>query len=341
MTPAGRAGSVSTWSALIVVYLVWGSTYLAIRVLVGIVPPLLAMSARFLCAGVLLAAFLALRHGPGILRVPPRRVAAATVVGVLLLTCGNGAVAVAEQTVPSGLAALLVAAVPLWLVCLRLITGDTPRRATIGGTVLGFGGIALLTLPGSHPAGTALWGVLTIIGGTICWSSGSFASQRLPMPSHPFVATTYEMLAAGVVLFVAGAASGEIGRVHPAAIPAKDWLALAYLIVFGSLAAFSAYVWLLGNAPLSLTATYAYVNPVVAVILGALILGEPVTWPILLGGAVVVAGVGLVVSVERPGSTRQPGASGPGRQARRSPGEPAHAPLRAPRPDRSRSPARR
>jgi len=298
--PSGRPGPVATWSALAVVYLVWGSTYLGIRILVGFVPPLLAMGARFLCAGILLAAFLAIRHGPGILRVPPRRALSAGVVGVLLLTLGNGGVAVAEQTVPSGLAALLVAEVPLWLVCLRLLARDTPRRTTLAGTALGFVGIAILALPGSHPAGTALWGILMIIGATICWSSGSFATPRVPMPTHPFVATTYEMLTAGLVLMAGGAATGEFGRVHLASVPPRAWLALVYLIVFGSLVAFSAYVWLLGNAPLSLVATYAYVNPVVAVILGALILGEQVTPPILIGGAIVVAGVGLVVSVERP-----------------------------------------
>ena len=300
MNPAGRPGLVATWAALIVVYILWGSTYLGIRILVGFAPPLLAMGVRFLCAGILLAAFLAIRHGPGILRVPPRRLLPAGVVGVLLLTCGNGGVAVAEQTVPSGLAALLVAGVPLWLVCLRLLARDSPRRATIAGTALGFAGIAILALPGSHPAGTALWGILLIIGATICWSSGTFATPRVPMPSNAFVAATYEMVAAGVVLLAAGAAVGEADRVHLAAVPPRAWLALAYLIVFGSLVAFSAYVWLLGNAPLSLIATYPYVNPVVAVILGALILGEQVTPPILIGGAVVVAGVGLVVSVERP-----------------------------------------
>jgi drug/metabolite transporter (DMT)-like permease len=314
MMPAGRPGPVATWSALTIVYLLWGSTYLGIRVLVGFVPPLLAMGTRFLCAGILLAAFLAIRHGPGILRVPPRRALSAAMVGVLLLALGNGGVAVAEQTVPSGLAALLVAEVPLWLVCLRLLARDTPRRATLAGTALGFAGIAILALPGSHPAGTALWGILMIIGATICWASGSFATPRVPMPSHPVVATAYEMLTAGAVLMVLGAATGETGRVRLSAIPPRAWLALAYLIVFGSLVAFSAYVWLLGNVPLSLVATYAYVNPVVAVILGALILGEQVTPPILIGGAVVVAGVGLVVSVERP-RRRAAYPAGPGEPA--------------------------
>ena len=337
MMPAGRPGPVATWSALAVVYLVWGSTYLGIRVLVGFVPPLLAMGARFLCAGVLLAAFLAIRHGPGILRVPPRRALSAGVVGVLLLTLGNGGVAVAEQTVPSGLAALLVAEVPLWLVCLRLLARDTPRRTTLAGTALGFAGIAVLALPGSHPAGTALWEILVIIGATICWSSGSFATPRVPMPSHPFVVATYEMLTAGLVLL----AAGEGGRVHLAAVPPRAWLALAYLIVFGSLVAFSAYVWLLGNAPLSLIATYAYLNPVVAVILGALILGEQVTPPILIGGAVVVAGVGLVVSVERQRrrAAYPAGPAGPGDPA--GPGGPDGLPSPTiPRPAGPRASAR-
>jgi drug/metabolite transporter (DMT)-like permease len=313
MMSTGRPGPVTTWAALVVVYVVWGSTYLGIRVLVGFAPPLLAMGVRFLAAGVLLAAFLVVRHGPGVLRVPLRRVLAASAVGVLLLTAGNGGVAFAEQTVPSGLAALLVAEVPLWLVCLRLLARDTPRRATLAGTALGFIGITILALPGSHPAGTKLWGVLVIIGATMCWASGSFASPRVPLPAHPFVAATYEMLVAGTMLVILGAATGEVGKVHLSAIPARAWVALAYLIVFGSLVAFSAYVWLLGNAPLSLVATYAYVNPVVAVVLGALILGERVTWPILAGGAVVVAGVGLVVSVERPRrrAGHPPGPPGP------------------------------
>jgi drug/metabolite transporter (DMT)-like permease len=327
MTPANRASTLATWSALVVVYLVWGSTYLAIRVLVGFAPPLLAMAARFLIAGMLMGAFLVVRHGPGVLRVPPRRAASAGLVGILLLTGGNGAVALAEQTVPSGLTALLVAAVPLWFVCLRLITRDTPRAATIAGTALGFLGIALLALPGTHSAGTAPWGVLVILAGTLSWATGSFVSQRLPMPPHPFVTAMYEMLTAGVVLLAAGIASGEPGHLHPAAVPVRGWVALGYLVVFGSLVAFTAYAFLLGRAPLSLTGTYAYVNPIVAVLLGALILSEPLTVPIVIGGAVVVIGVLLVVSAERPGSARRVKAP------RRRSGE---VPL-APPPDRRQS----
>ncbi len=294
-----RPSALATWGALAVVYVVWGSTYLAIRVLDRHVPPMLGMGARFLIAAVLLAALLAVRHGWSVLRVPPRRALGAALIGVLLLAGGNGAVAVAEQTVPSGLAALVVAAVPLWIVCLRLLSRDIPRTATIAGTVIGFGGLALLTLPGGHPAGTALWGLLTIIGGTLSWATGSFVSQRLALPGQPFVATVYEMLAAGLVLTLGGVATGEPASLHFGAIPAQGWIALAYLILIGSIVAFSAYVWLLGHVPLSLTATYAYVNPIVAVALGAVILGEPLTVPILIGGGVVVAGVCVVVSSER------------------------------------------
>jgi drug/metabolite transporter (DMT)-like permease len=308
LTLASRTSPLATWSALVIVYIVWGSTYLAIRVVVGFMPPLLAMGTRFAVAGTLMGAFLAVRYGPRVLLSPPRRAASAALVGVLLLTCGNGAVAVAEQNVPSGLTALLVAAVPLWFVCLRLATRDAPRTATTVGTVVGFGGIALLALPGSHPAGTALWGVLVILAGTICWATGSFVSQRLPMPSHPFVSALYEMLAAGAVLLVAGVAAGEPAQVHLAAVPVRGWVALGYLVVFGSLVAFSAYAFLLGRAPISLTGTYAYVNPAVAVLLGALLLGEPLTGPILVGGAIVLIGVGLVVSAERTARGRRAGA---------------------------------
>jgi len=330
--PPARAGA-ATWAALLVVYLVWGSTYLAIRVLVRSTPPLLAMGVRFTAAGLLLAAFLAARHGPGVLRVPWRRALPAAAVGILLLGAGNGGVAVAEQVVPSGLAALLVSAVPLWLVCLRLLARDRPPRTTIAGTALGFAGIAILALPGSHPAGTRIWGVLVIIGATICWSTGSFITPRLPLPPNPFVATVCEMLAAGLALVVAGGVAGEFGRMRLSTMPVQAWVALVYLVLFGSLLAFSAYVWLLANAPLSLTATYAYVNPVVAVVLGALILGEQVTWPILLGGAVVVAGVSLVVSAERPRHARRnagrPARTGTGQPSRD--GQPVHVPGRTSR----------
>jgi len=301
MTPTrGTASPAATWFALVTVYLVWGSTYLAIRVVVESAPPLLAMGVRFVLAGALMAAFLALRSGPGILRVSWRQLGSAGLVGVLLLLCGNGAVAVAEQTVPSGLAALLVAATPLWLVCLRLAAGDRPRAWSLAGTVLGFLGIAVLARPGGHGGDVEAWGVALVVGATIAWAIGSFFSSRLPMPPNPFVATMWEMTVGGTLMVAAAVGRGELTGFSVAEVEPEAWAWLGYLVVFGSLAAFTAYVWLLHNAPISLTATYAYVNPVVAVILGALILAEPVTTAIVVGGSVVVVGVGLVVSSERP-----------------------------------------
>jgi drug/metabolite transporter (DMT)-like permease len=301
------ASPAATWTALVTVYVVWGSTYLAIRVVVETAPPLLSMGARFLTAGLLLAAILAWRLGPAALRVDRSQLASAALVGFLLLLCGNGFVAIAEQTVPSGLAALLVAATPLWLVILRAGTGDRPRGATVAGTLLGFAGIAVLARPGGHDGAVETWGVVLIAVATFCWAQGSFFSSRLPLPRNPFVATTWEMLTGGAFLVLAGLLRGEGGDLDVGAIEPEAWWALAYLVTLGSLVAFSAYVWLLDNARISLTATYAYVNPVVAVFLGALILDESVTAAILVGGAVVVVGVGLVVGSERPRRAAGPG----------------------------------
>ncbi|MDQ1642958.1 MAG: hypothetical protein QOJ90_2309 [Actinomycetota bacterium] len=299
-TPVVGSRPATVWIALVTVYLVWGSTYLAIRVVVKTAPPLLAMGVRFVLAGALLATFLGLRYGWSVLRVGRRQVASAGLVGALLLLCGNGGVAIAEQTVPSGLAALLVAAVPLWLVCLRSAAGDRPRSLSLLGTALGFVGIAVLARPGGHGSEVKTWGLIVLVVATISWATGSFISSRLPLPSNAFVATAYEMTIGGALMLPVGALRGELDGFHVSDVSGEAWAWMAYLVVFGSLAAFTAYIWLLQNAPISLTATYAYVNPVVAVALGALVLSEPITLPIVLGGLVVVVGVGLVVSTERP-----------------------------------------
>lgn len=303
-TPAAgpaTAAPLLIWTALVTVYLVWGSTYLAIRVVVDTAPPLLAMGGRFLAAAVLLGLVVAIRQGPGALRVSARQLRGAGVVGALLLLGGNGGVAVAETTVPSGITALLVAATPLWLVCLRTAARDRPSARSLIGTVVGFLGIAVLVRPGaSLGEDVALWGPLLVIAAAGCWALGSFLSPRLSLPADAAVATVWEMLLGGAALVLAGTARGELGGFSPADVAGDAWLALGYLVVFGSVVAFSAYVWLLQHAPISLTATYAYVNPVVAVALGALVLAEPVTAAVVVGGAVVVLGVGLVVSAERP-----------------------------------------
>lgn len=295
------AGPVAVWAALGTVYLVWGSTYLAIRVVVETAPPLLAMGARFLAAGTLLGTVLVAKRGRTALRVRPRQLGGAAVVGLLLLLGGNGGVAVAEQTVPSGLTALLVAATPLWLVCLRTAARDRPARLSMVGTVVGFLGIAVLVRPGASLGDDVEpWGLALVVAAAGSWAVGSFLAPRLPMPGDAFVATTWEMLLGGGAMVLVAVLVGELDGFTLDQVSGAAWAWLGYLVVVGSVVAFSAYVWLLHHAPISLTATYAYVNPVVAVLLGALVLDEPVTGVVLAGGAVVVLGVGLVVTAERP-----------------------------------------
>lgn len=309
-TARGRPAATAVWGALAIVYVVWGSTYLAIRVVVEAdVPPLLAMGTRFVAAAVLLGVLHAVRHGGSTLRVGPRSLAGCAVMGGLLLVGGNGLVAVGEQTVPSGLTALLLATTPLWLVVLRLVTGEHPRAATMAGVLVGFGGVMLLALRGGGISGVQAWGVVVVVVASLSWAIGSFLSPRLGLPDDAVVATVWEMLTGGVTLVTVGLARGEGARFHPGSASAGAWVAWVYLVIVGSMVAFSAYVWLLAHAPISLVATYAYVNPVVAVLLGWAVLSEPVTAVVLGGGALVVVGVALVVSAERPRRPEPPGTS--------------------------------
>ncbi|MEV5960414.1 EamA family transporter [Kribbella sp. NPDC051952] len=298
-TGARPASGAMIWTALVVVYIVWGSTYLAIRVVVDAeIPPMLGMATRFLTAGILLAAALSLKSGWRRLRITAREAIGAATVGLLLLAFGNGAVAIAEQTVPSGLAALLVAAIPLWLMLLRVGGGERPRALTWVGVLIGFGGAALLALSGGNTSAKPL-SVAILVVGTICWATGSRFAPRLGLPRDPLVTALYEMLFGGTAMVLIGVLRGEPGRLHFDQIHGSGWVGLAYLVVFGSLLAYSAYSYLLANAPISLIGTYAYVNPAVAVGLGWLILDEHITWQILLGGAVIIIGVALVVTAER------------------------------------------
>ncbi|MGW2248896.1 EamA family transporter [Kitasatospora sp. NPDC001660] len=300
LVPVRHRRSGAVWGALLIVYVVWGSTYLAIRIGVATMPPFLFAGTRFVVAGVLLAALVAWRQGTAALRVTRRQFASAATVGLLLLFGGNALVVLAETSLPSGPAALLTALIPVWLVLLRRADGDRPRAATVLGVLLGLAGLIVLTIPGSG-GGVRLGGVLTVVTGTLMWSGGSFAASKLPLPANSFSASAYEMIAGGLGCLALGVVRGEQDGLDLGAVSTRSWLALVYLIVFGSLVAFTAYVWLLHSAPLSLVATYAYVNPVVAVVLGWVVLGEPLTWPVLSGGAIVVAGVCVVVSTERRG----------------------------------------
>jgi drug/metabolite transporter (DMT)-like permease len=285
-------------SALGIVYVVWGSTYLGIRIVVEEAPALTAMGQRYLAAGLVLAALIAARRGPRRLALTGRQLLGCAFLGLSLPLLGNGMVAVAEQHgATSGIAALLIAVAPLAIVVFRLVERDRPRPWTLVGVVAGFVGLALLVVLGrtgdtGSPLGPSL---LVLLAGT-CWAFGSYLQPRLWLPEDPFVVAVYEMLLGGAMLVATGVLAGQELTLD---YESRTWAALLYLVVFGSVVAFSAYVWLLANAPISLVATYAYVNPVVAVLLGALILDEVVTGPMVVGGAIVVGAVAVVVASER------------------------------------------
>jgi len=282
------------WIALAIVYVVWGSTYFAIALVVQTMPPLLTAGVRFLSAGLILATVIALRDRDQ-LRVTRRQLGGASLVGLLLLAGANGLVNLGERTVPSGLAALIVASVPLWVMVLRQVAGERVGRDIILGVTVGLVGVAILVVPGGISGQTDLVGLLMLLGAPLLWATGSFISPRLVMPRSVWASTAYQMIAAGLVLLAVGSALGETRAVDLSRFSTASLLGLAYLIVFGSLVAFSAYTWLLQNAPVSLVATYAYVNPVIAVFLGTLFLAEPITPTMIVGAALILAAVAFIL----------------------------------------------
>jgi drug/metabolite transporter (DMT)-like permease len=280
--------------ALATVYVVWGSTYLAIRVTDRTMPPMLMSSVRFLVAGVALYAF----ASRGRSRPTLREWRAAAIVGGALLLVGNGGVAWAETRLDSGLAALIVAIIPLWVAVLdRIVFGRRLSLAAIVGLVVGFAGVTLLVRPGG---GIDVVAALTLLGTTGAWAAGSLYARGAPLPQSPLLAASMQMLCASAMLAVAGAAFGEPGRVHADAFSAEPVAAWFYLVLVGSLVAFSAYAWLLKNVKISIVSTYAFVNPVVAVGLGAMFLGEQITTTTLLAGASIVVAVILIVTGREP-----------------------------------------
>ena len=279
------------WIALGTVYVIWGSTYLGIELTGETIPPLFAVGVRFLAAAGLMFAFTAWRRGSSVLRIAPRELAACAVVGGLL-PGANAVLFVAERHVPTGLSALIIGAVPLWLVVLRLLTGDKPPRAALIGVLVGFCGLVLLVRP---QGGAPLWALLLVVGSSIMWASGSFLSGKLPLPADSFAATAYEMLCGGLILLPIGLATTHPHFSH---FSARSIGGFFYLVTFGSVVGYTAYVWLLDNAPLGTVATYAYVNPVVAIALGAIVLHESLSWTIGIGAALVLACVAIVVRRE-------------------------------------------
>jgi drug/metabolite transporter (DMT)-like permease len=253
---------------------------------------------RFTLAGGVILAFLALRRGPATIAVPPRQLAGAALIGVLL-PGANAVITVAEQKVPTGLAALLIASVPLWVILLRLAWREAVPRTSLLAVVVGFAGVALLLQPGKASGGASLVWLVVCLGAALIWASGSFASRKVALPRDPLISTGWQMLVGGLACTLAGLIAGEAGEFDLGAFSARSVIALAYLIVIGSWVGYSAYAWLLQHAPLSKVATYAFVNPVVAIFLGWLVLGEHVTGITIAAAAIIVASVALVVRSER------------------------------------------
>jgi drug/metabolite transporter (DMT)-like permease len=297
---------------------VWGSTYLAIRVMVETVPPLLGAGARFLLAGAGLWAILRIRRGDGAVRATRRELVACAIVGILLCFGGNGLVTVAEQEVPSSLAALLIASVPLWVVVLRAVSGERVPRRTALGVGLGFTGVAILLLPGGDGGSAGLGWLLLVVLAAALWATGSVSARSLPLPRDPLVSTTLQMTFGGLFMLVLAVPFGELGKVHPSEFSADSAWAFAYLVLIGSIVAYTAYAWLLQNVPISKVATYAYVNPVVAVVLGWSILSEHISATTLLGAAVIVSSVAIVVRTESAPASADAPARTPARTGSRA-----------------------
>ncbi len=300
----GISKSQMTWLSLWTVYLIWGSTYFAIAYVIESMPPLLAMGIRFLIAGLLLALIISFRQGVGELKIPSAEMRSSLLMGFLLLGFGIGTVSIAQAYVPSGIVALIIAALPLWIAIFRTISGERLAKTSWLGLAIGFAGVALLLKPGSISPVSEIENsklflfMLLVLLGNIGWALGTFLAPRFPLPKNTLVFTAYEMLAGGASLTLAGFIKGEsISDFLDAT--SWSWLWFVYLIIFGSIAAYSAYLWLVANAPVSLTATYAYVNPIIAVALGAIFLDELITGAYAIGGLIILIGVILVVSVER------------------------------------------
>jgi drug/metabolite transporter (DMT)-like permease len=293
---------VRVWLALVTVYLVWGSTFIALAIVVRDLPPFLAMSVRHLVAGGALLLFALPRGDRASDRIGRRQIGAALVFGGLLFVTGHGALAWAQQTVPAGVAALLVGTIPIWMVLFdRVAFGRRLARGAYVGVAVGFAGLAFLFDP--FGAGTVdRIGALVIVVSAMCWAVGSLYSRGAPLPKRPLVSAGLASLCGGILLAVYSLVSGEIGD---AVWTSSAVLGLGYLIVAGSFVGFTAYVWLLRVAPTSLVSTYAYVNPIVAVGLGWLILGEQLTAQMVVAGAAVLVSVAVIL--RSGGTTLEPG----------------------------------
>ena len=291
--------------ALATVYVLWGSTYLAMRLAIATIPPFLMAASRHFTAGVLLYTFARWRGAP---RPRPEHWRSAAIIGGLLLLLGNGGVVWAEQRVSSGMAALLICSEPMWIVVFAWLRRDgrRPSPLVVAGLLVGMAGLALLVRPGLGGGGAVdPLGVVAVLISSISWAAGSLYVQRATLPSSPLLATSMQMLCGGLLLFATGALTGEPARFALSQVSTSSALAVLYLIVFGSLIGYTAYNWLLRSASPVLVSTYAYVNPVVAVFLGWALVSEPVTPGMLLGAAVILGGVALITTASSGSAARR------------------------------------
>jgi drug/metabolite transporter (DMT)-like permease len=290
--------TLSIWIGLVTLYFVWGSTYLGIRIAVETIPPFLMGFMRFVAAGSVLAGVIAILNRSTLRRPSVREAVDVSVVGGMLLVGGMGAVAWAEQTVPSGVAALLIALMPMWLAIFsRLFYGDRLPVSAVAGIGIGLLGVAILAWPTGGVGQLDPAGLVALIASPIFWSLGTlYAARRAVLPAPALFATGLEMIAGGVLLLVAAAITGELSGFSLTQVSAASWASLGYLFVVGSLLGFTVFGWLVQVAPLPRLSTYAYVNPVVAVMLGWLIAGEPLTPRTIVAAVVIVVAVAMIVT---------------------------------------------
>jgi drug/metabolite transporter (DMT)-like permease len=296
MRDAGRTESpLRIASAFLAVYLIWGSTYLAIRFAIETLPSFWMAGVRYVTAGAVVFAWGILRNGE---RPSARHWREAFVLGALFFLGGNGAVVWAERHVASGIASLLVATMPLWVVLLDWARpgGRTPGAVVVGGVALGFAGVLVLVPPTGAGAVTDPLGAIVLVAGALAWAIGSLYARHADLPRSLLLASGMEMIAGGVLLALAGTLLGEVRDIDLAAVSTRSLLALAYLVIVGSVIAFNAFRYLLERVALARVSTYAYVNPVVAMFLGWLVADEPITSRTLVGAAVIVGAVAMVIA---------------------------------------------
>ncbi len=285
------------WLGLWTIYIAWGSTYLAMRVMVRTIPPLLGASTRFLIAGAVVLAWVAVRQGRDGLRLSRGQLLTLAATGALVPGIGNGLNSLAVKHATSVTVALLNAAVPLWLILIRRFARERVPLVTLIAVPVGFSGVAILLLPGGNIGASGL-GVTFALGAGAAWGVGAFASARLIRDIQPSLVIGVQMLVAGLVQLVISAGLGELSGLHPGRFSGESIAGLVYLLTIGGILTYSVYAWLLQRAPVSQIATYAFVNPIVAVVLGRLILDESLGWTGLVGAAVIVGSVALTVRSE-------------------------------------------